>query len=517
MQQTSIFWAFSTAAVALSASSLKRPFEGVSTSAAVSSDTPSTSTATATAPAASTTSSKKNAKKARKEEKVKVSKAVPPPDESKVIRELVDLTPCDNQKRGEDGTYVDRREGFRTSYGACPRFTVIKGHIYPKLDATTLPPPGKRVNGKLYPSPHPARFGKWNSGGKGKLQLSCPWCPYLTKEGKSNQAHFSHDEGEGGGISICQQCRGVADMPKALQNACDKCGKKEASYPDTLGGKGANLCSGCAKENGSHEPLQHKRCEEHGIIFDMCRICCPSEKLNCRLCIVCYGHKVNPELYKSGERMCAGCRADAGGGCEDANKGKKGKKVEEERVEELLVECGFKKDAGGAILPRDGYFKREHQINFRCDDESDESNSGKKSCRIDFIVNVSGVFFFLEVDEHQHKYGYGNKDMACDMKRMADVQAMVIQAEGGSLADQMGAPYWVRYNPHSFQNGDEIVDVPREVKERELMQRLDGSVGRSDEVRIEYFNYNVDAKGELEVLKHPEYHPHFRERAFSHI
>jgi len=221
---------------------------------------------------------------------------------------------------------------------------------------------------------------------------------------------------------------------------------------------------------------------------------------------------VNWELYKSGERMCTGCRADAGGG-EDPNKGKK---VEEERVEELLVEWGFEKDgdAGGAILPRDGYFKREHQINFRCD-ESDESNSGKKFCKIDFIVNVSGVFFFLEVDERQHKYGYGNKDMACDMKRMADAQAMVIQAEGGNVGDQMGAPYWVRYNPHSFKNGSKSMDVPREVKERELMQRLDGSVGRSDEVRIEYFNYDKDSDGELEVLKHPEYHPHFRGRVVT--
>ena len=477
-------------------------------------------------PTVSSNSSKKTAKKARSEEKEEIkkisrqlSKFVPPPDKSKVIRELVDLTPDGNQKWGEDGTYVDRREGFRTSYGACPRFTVIKGHIYPKLDATALPPPGERVNGKLYPSPHPARFGKWNSGGKGgKLDLSCPWCPYLTKEGNSNRANYSHEEGgEGKGISVCQQCRGVADMPKALKNPCDKCGEKEASYPDTLGGKSKNLCFGCAKENGSYEPLQHKRCPWGcGIAFDTCAKCCPNDKLHCTFCIVCFKHRVNSELYKSGERMCAGCRADAGEVGEDANKGKKGKKVEEERVEELLVECGFKKDeeAGGAILPRDGYFKREHQISFKCDDES---NSGKKFCKIDFIVNVSGVFFFLEVDEHQHKYGYGNKDMACDMKRMADAQAMVIQAEGGSLADQMGAPYWVRYNPHSFKNGSKIVDVPREVKERKLMQRLDGSVGRSDEVRIEYFYYDVDAKGELEVLKHPEYHPHFRERAFTHL
>ena len=105
--------------------------------------------------------------------------------------------------------------------------------------------------------------------------------------------------------------------------------------------------------------------------------------------------------------------------------------------------------------------------------------------------------------------------MACDMKRMADAQAMVIQAEGGNVADQMGAPYWVRYNPHSFKNGSKSMDVPREVKERELMQRLDGSVGRSDEVRIEYFYYDKDSDGELEVLKHPEYHPHFRGRVVT--
>ena len=361
MQQTGICWAAAS----------KRPFEA--------------------------TSSKKNAKKARKEEKEEIkkisrqlSKFVPPPDESKVIRKLVDLTPDGNQERGEDGTYVDRREGFRTSDGACPRFTVIKGHIYPKLDATALPPPGKRVNGKLYPSPHPARFGKWSSGGSGggKLVLSCPWCPYLTKEGKSNTANYSHEEGEGKGTSICQQCRGVADIPKALHNPCDKCGENTASYPDTLGGKSKNLCSGCAKENGSHEPIQRKKCPWGcGIQFDRCAKHCPNDKLKRTFCIVCYGHQVDWELYKSGERMCAGCRADAGGG-EDPNKGKKGKKVEEERVEELLVECGFKKDeeAGGVILPRDGYFKREHQINFRCDDESDESNSGKKFCKIDFIV-----------------------------------------------------------------------------------------------------------------------------------
>ena len=44
-----------------------------------------------------------------------------------------------------------------------------------------------------------------------------------------------------------------------------------------------------------------------------------------------------------------------------------------------------------------------------------------------------------------------------------------------------------------------------------FLQRLDGSVGRSDEVRIEYFYYDEDSEGELEVLKHPEYHTHFRE------
>ena len=46
--------------------------------------------------------------------------------------------------------------------------------------------------------------------------------------------------------------------------------------------------------------------------------------------------------------------------------------------------------------------------------------NGRVSC-IDFVVNVAaGVpLVFLEVDENQHKFGYG--EAGCDMRRMAKV------------------------------------------------------------------------------------------------
>ena len=71
--------------------------------------------------------------------------------------------------------------------------------------------------------------------------------------------------------------------------------------------------------------------------------------------------------------------------------------------------------------PPPGYFKREHRIDFECA----EASADRKWCFIDFVISYDdGTLVFLEVDEHQHRFGYDGVDgahLSCDSKRMANV------------------------------------------------------------------------------------------------
>ena len=183
------------------------------------------------------------------------------------------------------------------------------------------------------------------------------------------------------------------------------------------------------------------------------------------------------------------------------------KKVHETAVSTFLTTLNLTEMTTlGDALPPPGCFKREHFINFNCVEASATNANGntRKFCRIDFIVNVSGTYVFLEVDENQHRFGY-DSTMSCDMKRMSDVMATILLSADG---DRIGGIFWLRYNPCAWHVDGNVVRVPKELRLRMLGETL-LSIQRADTMRIGYMFY--DSKdGSLEVLDNEEYNPEFK-------
>ena len=93
------------------------------------------------------------------------------------------------------------------------------------------------------------------------------------------------------------------------------------------------------------------------------------------------------------------------------------KKEQEERVRRALLDAGWQEwrlaetTATRRLLsPREA-----HRLQVCAD-----LNTDGKFASIDFVLGVLNGFVFLEVDEQQHKYGYGGL-VSCDMKRMSHV------------------------------------------------------------------------------------------------
>lgn len=149
------------------------------------------------------------------------------------------------------------------------------------------------------------------------------------------------------------------------------------------------------------------------------------------------------------------------------------KKIEEEKVRALLVGAGYIECFElGDVLPPVGCFKREHRIEFDCVEANSTSaatGNAARSCRIDFIINVMSTYIFLEVDEQQHRFGYG-ASLSCDMKRMSDVSATLLLCEDGA---RMPPIHWLRYNSHGYRVGGETVRLSKEVREAALLASID--------------------------------------------
>ena len=107
-----------------------------------------------------------------------------------------------------------------------------------------------------------------------------------------------------------------------------------------------------------------------------------------------------------------------------------------------LLNAGWHEWPFAEAMPPVGYFRREKRINFKCA----KLESKTTWCNIDFVLGVHGGFVFLEVDEDQHKCGYG-AELSCDMKRMACVM------ESLAVETNYSTPpiYWLRYNPHAWR------------------------------------------------------------------
>jgi len=174
------------------------------------------------------------------------------------------------------------------------------------------------------------------------------------------------------------------------------------------------------------------------------------------------------------------------------------KKEQEERVRKALLDAGWKEWFHPELLPPVGFFKREHKIDFDCADASPD----RHYCKIDFILGYDGPsYVFLEVDEHQHRFGYRQADgaaISCDAKRMSSVHTSVA-VEFGKLGRDAPPIYWLRYNPFEWHVDGVTMRLPKSDRETRLVAFLDEYEAVAP-LRIGYAFYDYNDEGGFDVL-----------------
>lgn len=185
------------------------------------------------------------------------------------------------------------------------------------------------------------------------------------------------------------------------------------------------------------------------------------------------------------------------------------KKEQEERVRKALLDAGWKEWFHPELLPPAGYFKREHQIDFECA----AASADRQFCRIDFILGYDGPsYVFLEVDEHQHRFGFRQADgaaISCDAKRMGSVHTS-LAVEFGKLGRDAPPIYWLRYNPHEWHVDGVTTRLPKADREARLVTFLaDCAVDAPLRIGYAFYDYS-DADG-LDVLFADEFPAPFRD------
>jgi hypothetical protein len=158
-------------------------------------------------------------------------------------------------------------------------------------------------------------------------------------------------------------------------------------------------------------------------------------------------------------------------------------KKEEQKVSRLLTK-------------HDLAFDRENRINYKKDGKSC-FESDKSWAQIDFTLYRKDCTILLEVDENQHKYGYGG--ISCDMKRMSHIYTAI------RITGNMLPILFLRYNPHDFK----IENIKQKVEEKERQEKLIKFINSycpSDkEMEIFYLYYDQEENGETCVVKSKEY------------
>ncbi len=146
-------------------------------------------------------------------------------------------------------------------------------------------------------------------------------------------------------------------------------------------------------------------------------------------------------------------------------------------------------------------YKREHKIDFTCMGDADNSYA-----RIDFVFMRFGRVIFLEVDEEQHRFGYG-KTM-CDMKRMTKIIESLC-LEGNSMKI-----VFIRYNPNTFTVDYQSRNVIKKTRERTLVDMLQDDRNAifttKMDVTIQYMYYDTVSEY-ADITYDPEYNKYMRE------
>jgi hypothetical protein len=146
-------------------------------------------------------------------------------------------------------------------------------------------------------------------------------------------------------------------------------------------------------------------------------------------------------------------------------------------------------------------YKREHQIDFTCMGDADNSFA-----RVDFVLVRFGHVIFLEVDEEQHKFGYGKA--SCDMKRMTKI-IETLRLEGNEMK-----LVFLRYNPNAFTIDYEKKKVLKKEREQTLISILQDDsheiFNTGMDITIQYMYYDT-VSDYADITYDPEYNPLMRE------
>jgi hypothetical protein len=155
-------------------------------------------------------------------------------------------------------------------------------------------------------------------------------------------------------------------------------------------------------------------------------------------------------------------------------------KKQERRVELALQRAGYAELLAGGVKPPPMHFKREMHVDFKCVGDIDG-----KFARVDFMVTTaSGHLVALEVDEGQHRFGYGS--IGCDMKRMTKIYES-LAIEGNSQLT------FLRYNPDTYKVAGKPQTVNKANREKWLLEHLEQATGHEQALSIEYAYYDSDA------------------------
>ena len=178
---------------------------------------------------------------------------------------------------------------------------------------------------------------------------------------------------------------------------------------------------------------------------------------------------------------------------------------QEEKMRRALLDGGWQEWKLAETMPPVGFFRREKRIDFNCAKRAQPGAlaNAKQFAKIDFVLGVPDGYVFLEVDEHQHRFGYDNESLSCDMKRMASVQESLAIESGFKLPNI----FWLRYNPHAHRANGDLVKVPKAEREARLLAWLKAFAFAAP-FGIGYAFYDYDDDG-LEVLNHAEYDPQY--------
>jgi hypothetical protein len=152
-------------------------------------------------------------------------------------------------------------------------------------------------------------------------------------------------------------------------------------------------------------------------------------------------------------------------------------KKAERRVELALQRAGYTELLAGWVKPPAMHYRRELSVDFKCVGDVDG-----KFARVDFMLTTaSGNLVALEVDECQHRFGYGS--IGCDMKRMTKIYESLAIGGNSQLT-------FLRYNPDAYKVAGETQKIKKAYREAWLVQHIEQATRHDQALSIEYAYYD---------------------------